>query len=108
MYQNGKQLNRYAAKMIHKKHMKDRYMNWPFGGLHTSWVDYVAHKRPWDDLEYWRYYDASGPRSFAAKCTNRRLRNSFRHDMASQNFIDMYAPQHAYYKKYFDYCWAIW
>lgn len=107
MYQNGKQLNRYAAKMIHKKRMKDRYMNYPYGGLHTSWADYVAHASLWDDLEYWRYYDLSGVRAYASLCSKRVLRNKFRTEIAAIDFEDMYAPQHGNFKKHFDYWWAV-
>ncbi len=110
MYENGKQLNRYANKMIHKRKQKDNCRRKWFGGLScSSWEDYKAHA--WEhnnSLEYWKTYYLSGPRKFARDQTNSALRRKFRDEFASDDYENMYAPQCAEYQKFFDYAYSIW
>ena len=106
MYENGKQINHYANKMIHKRHQKNKYRrNWIGDLRYASWEDYLAHE---DDLKYWKEWYLSGPRKFASDCTNSKIRAGFRSDLANEDYEDMYAPQHSDYKKYFDYAWSVW
>ena len=108
MYNGGRRVNRYAAKMKHRRVMRDRYMNYPYGGQHTSWNDYVAHKRDYDDLAYWRSYYFSGVRKFASDCSNSRLRREFRDEVLKGDYENMYAPQGGNYRKHFDYWWTVY
>ena len=108
MYQNGKQLNRYAAKMIHKQTMKRQYLNkvWGFG-LGQSWEDYAAHcSDPWY-LRYWKLWDFTGSRAVARWCSNKKLRAEFREDAARADWDNIYAPQCGNYTKHVDYWWTV-
>ena len=96
MYENGKQVNRYAAKMIHKRRQKNLCRRKYFGGIRgSSWEDYVAHLGERDSLKYY----LSGPKGFAKRQTNRVLRSRLRKED--------HLPQGAEYRKYFDYWWAV-
>lgn len=91
MYENGKQVNRYAAKMIHNL-CRRKYV----GGIRgSSWEDYVAHLGEWDSPKYY----LSGPKGFAKRQTNRVLRSRLRKED--------HLPQGAEYRKYFDYWWEV-
>ena len=109
MYENGKQMNRYANKMIHKRKLKDIYRrNWRGDPRAASWEDFVSHADEWDDLRYWREWYLSGPRKFAKGCTNKALRSGFPEEFSQEDLEDLYAPQHGEYKKSFDYMWSVW
>lgn len=109
MYENGKQANRYANKMKHKQIQKNRYRRKYLHGYRAaSWEDYKAHADEWDNLEYWRGYYLSGVKDFARGCTNGILRARFREEAAHGNYDDMFAPQYASYKKFFDYWWTVY
>ena len=109
MYENGKQMNRYANKMIHKRKLKDKFRNDWFRRPCASWEDYAAHRDEYfDDLRYWRISYDSGVRKFASDCSNSRLRSEYKNELAHVDYEDMYAPQHADYRKHFDYWWTIW
>lgn len=109
MYENGKQMNRYANKMIHKRKQKKKYTRSYFRGYRgASWEDYCAHAEEWDDLEYWKEWYLSGSRKFASECTNSKLRSCLKNDLSHMDYEEMYAPQHGEYKKFFDYAWTVW
>ena len=109
MYENGKQINHYANKMIHKRNQKNKYRRDWFRGLRcSSWEDYVAHAKEWDDLKYWKEFYLSDLRKCASDFTNSKLRTEFRNELANCDYEDMIAPQHSDYKKYFDYALFIW
>lgn len=109
MYENGKQVNQHANKMIHKRRQKNQYRRKYVRGLRcASWEDYKAHADEWDNLKYWKEYYLSGARSFARGQTNSKLRRKFRDDAASCDYEEMYAPQHSEYQKSFDYAWSVW
>lgn len=109
MYENGKQINHYASKMIHKRKQKNKYRRSYFGGyICASWEDYAAHAYEFNDLKYWREWYLSGPRQFARDCTNQKLRSSFREEISKEDYEDMYAPQNGEYRKFFDYAWTVW
>ena len=107
MYENGRQINRYANKMIHKRKMKRKFLE---GGYisYAGWDSYVAHSNERTWLEYWKYYYISGTREFARRCTRRKIRAGFRQDLARLDVEDMFAPQRGQYKKFFDYAWTVW
>lgn len=108
MYENGRQLNRYAAKMIHKKRQKRNYTRNFLGGFRCkSWEDYVAHANKRDDLRYWRQWYLSNVRRFASEYSNSVIRSQFRTEKQCDNYEEMYAPQYSHYKKYFDYWWTV-
>lgn len=109
MYENGKQINHYANKMIHKRKLKDKYCrSWIGNPRCASWEDYFAHADDWDDLKYWKEWYLSGPRRFAKCCTNSALRSGFREEFSQEDLEDLYAPQHGEYRKSFDYMWSVW
>lgn len=108
MYENGKQMNRYANKMKHKKEMKKSFLKSPYKFHHISWDDYVAHAGEYDRLDYWKTCYLSGVRAYASFRTNRKLRAEFRQALANEDFDALYAPQYGNYKKHFDYWWTIW
>lgn len=109
MYENGRQVNRYAAKMIHKKKLKKLYRRywWGRGLKGNSWEDYVAHADEDDDLEYWKVWYLSGARKFASDCSNSKLRSMFKNELSYDDYDDMTSLHHSQYKKYFDYWWTI-
>lgn len=108
MYENGRQINRYAAKMIHQRKMKFRYLHAKFGfGRGQSWDEYAAHCDDEWYLKYWHTWYYSGRRTLAQRCSNRKLRNEFREETASRDWENMYAPQYGNYKKHFEYWWMI-
>ena len=92
MYENGRQVNRYANKKKHKRKMK-------------RWSGYLNDL---DGLPYWKTYYLSGRRGFAKEWTNRRLRSKFREEVAQQDYENMSAPHCGEYRKHFDYAWTIW
>lgn len=109
MYENGRQMNRYANKMIHKRKQKNLYRRLWFGGFQaSSWEDYAAHARDSDPLKYWKTYYLSGPKRYAKQQTNNIARARFREDVSSTEYEDMYAPQRAEYQRFFDFCWTVW
>lgn len=82
-------------------------MNYPYGGLFTSWEDFVAHDH-WDpDLKYWWSCSFSSIRSWVSKCASRKLRNEFKHSLAHDDYEDIIAPQRGQFKKYFEYWWTV-
>ena len=109
MYENGRQVNRYANKMKHKRVLKNRYRRlWFRGYTAASWEDYVAHAKEWDRLEYWTTYYLSGVKDFSRDRTNGNLRTTFREEKARGDYEAMHAPQHGEYRKYFDYWWTVY
>ena len=108
MYENGKQMNRYANKMIHKQKIKNKYRRDWFRRPCASWEDFSAHRYEWDDLRYWRISYDTGSRRFASDCSNSKLRAEFKEELAHMEYEEMYAPQKGNYKKHFDYWWTIW
>ena len=109
VYENGKRMNHYANKMIHKRRQKNHFLTKGFPGVcSASWADYKAHADDFDSLKYWKVYYLSGLRKFARTQTNRVLRARLRSDIAAADYNNMHAPQHAEYQKSFDYLWTIW
>lgn len=109
VYENGKQINHYANKMIHKRKLKDKYRrSWIGNPRCASWEDYFAHADDWDDLKYWKEWYLSGSRRFAKCCTNSALRSGFREEFSHEDYENMYAPQNSEYKRLFDYMWSVW
>ena len=88
MYENGRQVNRYEAKMIHKRKQKRLYRRyfWGRGLKGNSWEDYVAH---------------------ADEDDNSKLRSMFKDEYAHADYEDICSLHHSQYKKYFDYWWTI-
>ena len=109
MYENGRKVNHYAAKMIHKKRQKNlSRRKWAGGFACSSWEDYVAHVHQYWSLDYWKTHYFSGPKKYAKDQTNSILRAKFRRENANADYESMYAPQHSEYQKYFDYAWSVW
>ena len=96
MYENGRQLNRYANKKKHKHIMQQRYLRYPFPRSFDSWNGYLAHLSEEDQpAEYWKAYSQTGHRRYAKHCTNRVLR--------AQGRVLTDIPQRGGYRKLFDY-----
>ena len=109
MYENGRQVNRYANKMIHKRNLKRKYL---IGGLfwrgYISWEQYVGCADGRDWLRYWDTFYISGRRGYARYCSRRKIRADFRQQVAHGDYENMYAPHGGQYKKFFDYAWTVW
>lgn len=109
MYENGRQMNRYANKLIHKRKQKNLYRRGWFGGFRaSSWEDYAAHAGEYDPLTYWKTCYLSGPRKFAKGQTNSIRRSKFRTELSSADYENMHALQRSEYKRFFDYWYCIW
>lgn len=58
--------------------------------------------------QYWNEFYLSGPRGFAKRSTNRRIRQQYREMIANNDPEDIMAHQGSEYQKEFDYAWTIW
>ena len=58
--------------------------------------------------EYWRIYYLTGPRQYAKKCTDRRIRQKYRQMIHHMDPEDVTALRGSDYEKEFDYNWEIW
>lgn len=107
MYENGKQLNRYANKMLHKRKMKISYIRAPYNWSYTSWEDYIAHLKDYDSTDYWRTCYLSGSREYARYLSRKKLRQIFRQEVCKKDFDEIYAPQYGDYKRYSEFWWVV-
>ena len=97
MYENGKRVNGYHRKKIHKRILKKKHRIW-YADYHTDNTN--------ADKEYWKQFYLTGPRKVAKDCTNRKIRRTYnKYNML--NTEDMARPTNAMYRKYFDYWWTI-
>lgn len=115
MYENGKRVNGYHRKMLHKRAMKDKYVKtWFYGHISgLSWEEFLKYirSRDWyseDDLHYWRTFYLSGCRSYAKYCTARKIRSVTKQAVTKQDYDDILNIDRGMYRKYFDYDWTIW
>ena len=107
MYENDRQLNRYANKMLHKRKMKLNYIRSPYNWIYTSWENYIAHLKDYDSTDYWCTCYLSGPREYARYLSRKKLRQSFRQEVCKKDFDEIYAPQHGDYKRYSEFWWVV-
>ena len=121
MYENGKRVNGYKRKRIHKRKMKQRHAdNWFYGsGSKTmSWPEFKAYAEAQmadpiygefrsHILDYWKTSYLTGPRQYAKRETARRSRQQFREAVnkcADWNDFEGLPSYH----KVFDYAWTVW
>ena len=114
MYENGRRLNRYARMQKHKREMKNRFASSWFYGCEApiSWEEFLvwleSRRKMGDydyDIEYWKTYYLTGPRSYAKQQTARKARRSFNQKVAHVDWDDFFIDD---YEKSFDYAWTIW
>lgn len=109
MYQNGKRIEGYLEKRLHKRKMKDRHAKkYAYGPKQQyTWTQLLAyHADEPGALDYWReYYLAKKECKNAA---SRRIRNIIRAKIARGDYEDMDLPQSAEYRKYYDYQGEVW
>lgn len=115
MYNNGKKVNGYARKQLHKNKMKKRYCKkfYYCSGAETTWNELVAKYENYPDwngrtcLDYWRDWFISGKRKDAKRFTSHKIRASFRREIVREDFEDITNLTNSDYRKYFDYWWYI-
>lgn len=103
---------RYHRKKIHKRRLRKQHAElWLGGG--STWSDMKIRYQ--DDvpiqrnaMAYWRNYTLSGPRAFAKRCTNRKIRTDGRMIARCADEESAYAPQRGNYRRVFDYDWTVW
>lgn len=120
MYENGRRIEGYRKKRLHKRKQKNTYAKtWSYGDRESG-MDWTALKiyafnraktRYGSDadytLDYWKYYNSSKQRTAAKRETARRARQQFRERVntcADWEEFEGLDP----YKKIFDYDWEVW
>jgi len=116
-------LCKYDRKCAHKRALKKRHaVLWqrydPAADEAKSCADYVElmssypHARHVDPRNggytYWETFYLSGPRKFAKRCTNRKIRGTFRELIANADPEDVPTLRGSDYEKLFDYFWTIY
>lgn len=112
MYENGKRVNGYHRKRIHKQESKNKFAKtWWYGNSAGDWnqmvIDYLRDPE-YRSLDYWKTFYLSGCRKVAKTSTSRRLRNIFKSYVAREDYDNIPVLNNADYRKYFDYDWTIW
>ena len=112
--------NRHSQMRRHKRRMKQQYAaQWGYTNIpllmeereaeleEDSW--WIRKHPPRNNgFEYWQLCYLSGPRGFAKRCTNRKIRNRYREMIAHMDPEDVPAYQRSDYEKEFDYHHTIW
>lgn len=120
-------MNRYARKRRHKRRLEKRYADmYCYGCSATCSVRklrdrlmreaeeeidsywYKKHPPRNNGWEYWRSYYLSGPRQFAKKYTDKRIRQKYRRMIRKFDPEDVHVPRGSGYEKEFDYAYTIW
>ena len=120
-------LNRYARKRRHKRKMQKHYAEkYYYGGTRPADVrtlrDKLMREAEEDDgsvwrkkhpprnkgWEYWRVYYLTGPRQYAKKYTDKRIRQKYRQMLSRMDHEDIVALNGSDYEKEFDYSYTIW
>ena len=118
MYENGKRVNGYKRKRIHKRKMKQRHADsWFYGsGSKTmSWPEFKAYAEnalangecPESILDYWKATYLTEARQSAKRETARRSRQQFREAVNKCADWEEFASLPPYHRV-FDYAWEIW
>ena len=119
MYENGKRVNGYQKKRLHKRKIKNTYAKtWYWGNGQYDWdmmvIEYKDEPRSrWGHpLDYWKDFSLTGPRSYAKEQTNSIIRREYK-DYCRRALIDNiydFTPNmsNGTYRKYFDYDWTVW
>lgn len=108
MYENGRQVNRYANKCRHKKKQKQQAMlrcHWHEDPVTTynEWFNYYADM--WQvSPHYWEVFYLSGVRKYSRKMTSKKIRCIYKEMLLHD---DPYAINGGLYKKTFDYEWEV-
>ncbi len=122
MYENGRRVNGYQRKRLHKRKVKKSYAKtWYYGDGEYAWnylvIQYKDEPRSkWGHpLDYWKEISLSGPRAHAKKQTNKALRREFKNHESKivlAEFEDSmeHLPRLANgdYRRYYDYSWTVW
>lgn len=78
MYENGKRMNSYSKKRLHKQKMKNHFAKiWFWGDAEMSYNTielFYARHFPGETIDYWKRWHFSGKRKLAKDNTNRKLR----------------------------------
>lgn len=116
MYENGKRVNNYSKKRLHKQKMKNHFAKiWFWGSAEMSYntIERFYNRRfPGESIDYWKRWYFSGKRRLAKDNTNRKLRQLGREHCQKAKIADIEEmarlPQGSEYQKYFDYGWEVW
>ena len=113
MYENGRRIDGYRKKRLHKRKLKRRYAKKYYLGDHeTDWNTLaIRYENRWGSSpEYWKDNYLSGPRKYARRSTSRKIRSQFKSDISKCKDFEDHSPaiHHGKYRKYFDYDWTIW
>lgn len=122
MYQNGKRVNGYPKKRLHKRKQKEKYAKkYIYGDSEVSWdtLKSIYKDTPkigrYHPLNYWRDFSLSGPRAYAKQQTNSVLRSRFKAEkkeiLMAYDVDDLeYLPRltNSNYRKYYEYKWTVW
>ena len=114
MYENGRRVNGYQRKRLHKRKIKKAYAKtWYYGDGEYAWNILVAQykdepRSKWGHpLDYWKDISISGPRSYAKKQTNKAIRRQFR-NCEREMLDEIPRLTKGYYRRYYDYAWTVW
>lgn len=122
MYENGKRVNGYRRKRMHKRKMKQSYAKtWVYGDGMSAWNTLVLEYKDtpaarWGHpLNYWKDCSHTTARQFAKHQTDHTLRREFNN---VRNKVILADPEdfmeevptlsRGEYRRYFDYGWTVW
>lgn len=113
-------LNRHAQKRRHKQKLEQQYTNkYGYSSVHNLREKKMleAEEDHWwnrkhpprnNGWEYWRIWYLTGPRQYAKKYTDKRIRQKYRRMIKKFDPDEVTAPKGADYEKEYDYAWTIW
>lgn len=112
MYENGRRLNQYRRKRLHKRKMKERYAKkyfW-YGYGYGTWNEMVIRfkdeepKKWGHPLDYWHEYSNSD--QFIKKQANRKVRRALKREMM-EDHDDVPTRRGCHHKRYYDLAWEL-
>ena len=117
--------SRYGRKRRHKRILKERYVK-RFGdqfanirlfedaarekvmGKGEWWYRRHPYMKRNGGFTYWQQCYLSGPRTYAKRQTNRRIRNRYRGMIANMDPENIPAYRGSDHEKEYDYNWTVW
>ena len=110
MYENGKRVNGYQKKRLHKRKVKNSYAKiYCYGDGEYTWRMLVTEfkdepRMKWGHpLDYWKNYSLTEQRSMAKEQTNRALRrefNNFKNKIVLEEIEDLGMQAGGYYETF--------
>ncbi|MBE5925673.1 MAG: hypothetical protein E7270_01680 [Lachnospiraceae bacterium] len=114
MYENGRRLNQYRRKRLHKRKMKERYAKKYFWYGYGTWNEMVIRFKDeerwknWHPLDYWREHSNSDGNyyKFVKKQANRKVRRALKREMM-EDHDDIPTRRGCRHKRYYDLAWEL-